>query len=163
MVFESQRLVVRRFTMADADDFFAHNGNAELMRYIRPVKSRAESDAFLLENLKLYLTNPGLGRFAVMVKETSDFAGSFSLLPFSNTADVHLGYVVMQSFWGLGFATELAKAGIQYAKSLGFPQVLGFTDPANEVSQKVLLKAGFVGDGFIDYQGEPSSKFIYRF
>lgn len=163
IIFESGRLVVRQFTASDGDIFFAHNGNTELMRYIRPVKTRAESDAFLMENLRFYQQQPGLGRFAVMTKETVDFAGSFSLLPFGNTGEVHLGYVVMRPFWGQGFATEIAKAGLRYAQGLGYKQVLGFTDPENLVSQKVLLKAGFFGDGFIDYQGQPSSKFVYKF
>lgn len=163
IIFESERLVVRRFTLADSADFFAHNGSEELMKYIRPVKTKTESDAFLLENVKLYLQQPNLGRWAAMEKETGEFVGSFSLLPFNNTAEVHLGYIIMKPFWGLGFATELARAGLQYAEKLGYKYVLGFTDPDNLQSQKVLLKAGFKTEGIIEYNGQTSSKFVFKF
>jgi ribosomal-protein-alanine N-acetyltransferase len=154
-------MVARQFNLWDADDFFRHNGDAELMRYIRTPKTRAESDAFLLENVALYTKQVGLGRFAVIDKETADFVGTFSLLSFGNTGDVHLGYVVMKLHWGRGLATEIAREGLKYARKLGYNQVYAFTDQANIASQKVLQKANFISNGFFDYQGDLCCSFIY--
>ena len=47
VVFETERLLVRHFSVVDGDNFFLLNGNLEVMRYIRPVKSREETDLFL--------------------------------------------------------------------------------------------------------------------
>jgi RimJ/RimL family protein N-acetyltransferase len=60
-ILETPRLLVRQYTMDDAGDFFALNSNAELMRYIRPTKTRKECDAFLAQNIKFYNTHSNLG------------------------------------------------------------------------------------------------------
>ena len=48
-IFETERLLVRTYSEGDQEDFFLLNGNEDVMRYIRPVKSREECDEFLLE------------------------------------------------------------------------------------------------------------------
>ena len=42
-VFETERLLVRRHTMADEEDFFILNSDIDIVRFIRPPKSRLES------------------------------------------------------------------------------------------------------------------------
>lgn len=68
VLFETERMTVRRFTQADAGSFFRINGNEQVVQFIRPVKNRSESDAFLEDNLRLYRDGSCLGRFAVFHK-----------------------------------------------------------------------------------------------
>src|SRR5207249_6893647 len=49
IIFETERLVVRRFSENDHDNFFSVNGSEEVMRYIRPAKTKEECDEFLLQ------------------------------------------------------------------------------------------------------------------
>ena len=42
--FETERLRVRDLLVTDKENFFLLNGSEEVMRYIRPVKTREESD-----------------------------------------------------------------------------------------------------------------------
>ena len=144
-IFETERLVVRRYTEKDKDNFFLLNGDEEVMRYIRLVSSKEESDKFLLDNISFYLANPHRGRWAVEEKATGAFAGSFAIIPIpSEPAKIQLGYSLLSENWGRGFATELTVAGLQYFfETDSLPEIYGVTEILNVASQKVLLKAGF--------------------
>jgi len=148
ILFETERLSVRRFTVIDAEYFFLINGDPQVMHYIRPVKNRQESDAFLQGNINFYQDHSVLGRFAVFEKGSASFLGTFSFLYLSGEADFHLGYALLPEAWGKGFATELVRCGITYFfAQTNKKQVFAITDPANLPSQRVLLKSGFSKKG----------------
>ncbi len=147
-LFETERLFVRRFTTIDAECFFLLNSDVGVMQFIRPVKNRKESDAFLAENLNFYLDTSSLGRFAVVEKVTGNFLGTFSFLYLSGESDFHLGYALLPAAWGKGFATELVRSGIIYFFSHNLKkEVFAITDTENRASRNVLLKSGFQNKG----------------
>ena len=145
IIFETERLIVRPYTLADGDIFFALNGDAAVMRYIRPAKSREECDRFLLEVVKYSEENPLYGRWAAEDKNSGHFIGSFSMLPLANTGQMHLGYALLSPYWGLGYAAELARKGLEYTfLKTPLTEIFAITEDANEGSKQVLIKAGFV-------------------
>jgi [ribosomal protein S5]-alanine N-acetyltransferase len=161
MILQSERLYVRRYTLEDEDVFFQLNSDPEVMRFIRPPKSRAGSRAFLIENIDFYDKNPGLGRWALEERGSGRMVGTFSLLPLEHTDDVHIGYALMKDNWGKGYASEIVKAGIDYAfKELKLDSIVAVTYPEHFVSQKVLLRNGFDRDGI--YQEEGKENFLFR-
>lgn len=162
MLFETERLIVRHYTKADADNFFLLNGDEEIMRYIRPAKSREEADQFLLEVMQYSENFPLYGRWAVNEKETGDFVGSFALIPIEKTDKMQLGYALLKSNWGKGYATELTHAGLAYVFSkTGLDEIYAITEIANIASQKVLVKAGFAPFDETEEDGKKLSRFIY--
>ena len=66
--FETERLRVRDLLVTDKENFFLLNGSEEVMRYIRPVKTREESDHQLEQILALGPSVPHNGRWAVEEK-----------------------------------------------------------------------------------------------
>jgi ribosomal-protein-alanine N-acetyltransferase len=160
IIFETERMSVRRFTVADADDFFYLNGDARAMHFIRPAKSRLESDAFLLDNLNLYLDGSVLGRFAVYEKTKGQFLGTFSFLYLAGDDNYHIGYALVPAAWGKGYATELVRHGTPYFfAGTGHAQLFAITDPGNIPSQQVLLKNGYRKHG----QWSESAKILELF
>ena len=81
LIFETERLIIRTFTHADADNFFKINGDETVVRYIRKALTKEASDKFLNDNIVFYQQNPTLGRWAVDEKANSKFVGSFALIP----------------------------------------------------------------------------------
>ena len=155
ILFQSERLYVQPYTKDNADIFFALNGDAEIMQYIREPKSKEESDAFLEVNLKFYNDHPGLGRFAVFTKDDNRFAGSFSLLSIDNSENIHLGYALLKPFHGKGLATELVKASFDYVfNTIPNDKVQALTVAENIGSQKVLSKCGFTFITTMDHEGD---------
>lgn len=155
LLFNTERLLVRRFTANDADDFFRVHGDPEVVRLIRPAKTREECDAFLKENISLYLNGSTVGRFAVYEKETQHFAGSFSFLYLSGEDDLHIGYALVPEAWGKGFATELVRSGIiHFFENTAKAALFAITASANHASQRVLWKAGLVSRGQVSEHGK---------
>ena len=155
MILQSERLYVRRYTLEDEEAFFQLNSDAEIMRFIRPPKSRQESKAFLAENIGFYEKHPGLGRWALVERGSGKIVGTFSLLPLEHTDDVHIGYALMKDNWGKGYASEIVKAGIDYAfRELKLSSIAAVTYPEHFVSQKVLLRNGFDRDGVYHEEGQ---------
>jgi ribosomal-protein-alanine N-acetyltransferase len=116
-ILETPRLIVRRYSLSDTAVFFLLNGNEEVMRYINPVKTKEESDAFLKQVVHLYKQMPAYGRWAVYKKLSGEFLGSFAIIPVEHTDNMQLGYALLKDHWGKGYATELAIHGLQYVFS----------------------------------------------
>lgn len=144
-IFETEDLLVRQFATEDTDSFFLINSNVQVMRYIRPVKSRKDCDAFLAENIRYYQENPGTGRWAVVEKNSNSIIGMFSILLMEhNAGKLHIGYALLPSYWSKGYATTLLKAGSAYFfENSPNGTLYAITQKENVASEKVLLKCGF--------------------
>jgi ribosomal-protein-alanine N-acetyltransferase len=144
LIFTTRHFIVRQFTIADSEAFYLLNSNEAVMRYIRPVKDRAGSDAFLSQQLDAYADEPKLGRWYVGEKETDRLIGMFSILPMQSNIHYHISYALLPDEWGKGFATELLQAGETYfVNNFDKQQLFAITQPENIASEKVLTKEGF--------------------
>lgn len=149
LVLETERMLLRRFTEADAGPLAALYGNPRVMRFITPEPpSLAEVKATILP---AYLREyrelaDGLGSFAAIEKATGQMAGRFSLKPANSyglTGGTELGYRLYPAFWGRGLATEGARALIESAfERLHLDQVVATTMADNTGSWRVLEKCG---------------------
>ena len=116
IVLETERILLRRFTEADAGPLAALYGDPRVMRFIAPQPpSLAEVESKVLpEYLREYRElADGLGSFAAIEKETGQLAGRFSLKPANSyglTGGTELGYRLYPAFWGRGLATEGSRA-----------------------------------------------------
>lgn len=140
---ETPRLILRELTVNDANSFYQLNLNPEVIKYTGdpPFTSVEESKEFLLD-YKEY-QNHGFGRWAVITKENNQFIG-WCGLKYHKEGYVDLGFRFFQDKWGKGYATESAKACINYAQSsLNLPELIGRVMPSNIASVRVLEKLGF--------------------
>lgn len=144
IIFETERLLIRQYTIDDFENFFLLSGNEDVMRYIRPVQDREQSKEFFNKIIKAYDEQPGLGRWAMLEKQSGIFLGSFAVIPIENSDDIQLGYALLKEHWGKGYATEATKGGIEYFQNrTSLTELYALTEPANTASEKVLRKAGF--------------------
>ena len=146
IIFETSRLITRKYDFErDKDHFFLLNSNEDVMRYIRPVKTREECETFLKDIIAKTDEKPGMGRWAIFEKNTDDFVGSFAIIPIEGTDDIQLGYALLKQYWGKGYASELTAAGLNYYFTMtDADHIYGVTEIPNTASQQVLLKNGFV-------------------
>lgn len=144
-IFETIRLRVRHFTKDDFDNYFALQGNPLVMQYIRPPRTREESDTFLQEKILAALPGDFKGYWAVENKKTKDFLGCFVIIPIPDDIEkTQLGYSFLPEHWGKGYASEVTKEGVNYFyHRTPLTEIYGVTEKANIASEKVLLKAGF--------------------
>lgn len=163
IIFETERLLVRRYTLADKDHFYALNGNEEVVRYIRPVKTREESDLALLQAIAYSEAEKLYGRWAVESKKSGTYVGSFAVIPVEGKEEMQLGYALLPPHWGKGYATELARAGLDYVfTKTPLDPIHAYAEVPNHSSQKVLLKVGFQRKGSHTEGNKEIAGFLFR-
>lgn len=155
-VFQTSRLTVRTLRHNDHDNFFLLQGNPAVMRFIRPIKTREESDTALNEMLAAGEPEEG-GRWMVEEKEGGRFIGTFAIIPVPyDTTKIQLGYALLPGSWGKGYATELTLTGLDYFwKHSDRHEIYAITETPNIASQKVLRKAGFALLLRREHEGKP--------
>lgn len=85
---------------------------------------------------------------AVTLRPTGEFIGSIGLIFTPEHHRAELGYWIAVPFWGKGFATEAARALIDYGfRELGLHRVQAHHFARNLASGRVLLKAGLQREG----------------
>ena len=147
-LFESRRLGYREFSPEDAADLYRLNADPEVIRYTGdpPFASEEEAHSFVL-NYGSY-RKYGYGRWSVISKDNQAFLGWCGLKNIDGEID--LGYRFFRTAWGQGYATEAARASIEYGfRRLGMSRIVGRVLPDNVASCKVLEKVGmkFTGIG----------------
>jgi ribosomal-protein-alanine N-acetyltransferase len=163
IIFETERLLVRQFTLADKENFFRMNSHPRVMEYIRPVKNQEETDHFLQLNIEQYSHEPLYGRWAVIEKVSGLSIGSFAIIPVEDSGKMQLGYALMPEFWRKGYATELTMAGLKYIFTKTSLEVIyAITEQPNTASQNVLYKAGFKPNNSRMEEGKLLLEFVIR-
>lgn len=156
MLFETPRLIARFLNEKDFSDIWRLQSNPEAMRYIRTPETDPEAVRERLQKWAQYAqASPGLGVFAIEIKEKNAFAGYCTARHVDynpDTGEFEIGYALLPEFWGQGLVSELVPHLAAYLfKVSGTPKIVAFTDPENIASQKVLLKNGFrtIGRRFV--------------
>lgn len=149
IVLETERMLLRRFTEADAGPLAALYGDPRVMRFIttRPPTLATVASTILPGYLREYQElADGLGSFAAIEKEKGQMAGRFSLKPANSygLADgTELGFRLYPAWWGRGLATEGARALIGSAfERQHVDRVVATTMADNAASWRVLEKCG---------------------
>ncbi|MEE1783476.1 GNAT family N-acetyltransferase [Streptomyces sp. SP17BM10] len=147
----TERLTLRHFTPADLSDLATLHGHPAVMRYIddgRPVPRATVDREHLPAILREYDELPtGMGCFAATETSSGRFLGWISLRPASSVGlaggDTELGYRLLPSTWGKGYATEGARAVLRHAfTELGVERIVATTMTVNTASRRVMEKAG---------------------
>jgi RimJ/RimL family protein N-acetyltransferase len=157
---ETERLLLREILPADLPGMYALDSDPEVHRYLggRPVKDPEESRKTIDFIRQQYRAN-GIGRWAVIEKETGQFTGWSGLKlitePINGRSNYYdLGYRFIRRYWGRGFAGESAKAARDYGfNTLHLAEICGMAEAGNLSSQNVLLKVGLRYVDTFDYEG----------
>ncbi|MGA5823141.1 GNAT family N-acetyltransferase [Kitasatospora sp. NPDC094028] len=147
---ETGRMTLRRFTEADIDALVTLHGHPEVMRHIEdghPVPEDVVRQQQFPGILREYNELPsGHGCFLAAEKSSGAFLGWLSLRPATSaglSGGTELGYRMLPSVWGLGYATEGARALVHHAfTELGADRIVATTMTVNTASRRVMEKAG---------------------
>lgn len=143
---ESDRLLFRRFTAADAPLIYDLDSDPAVMEFIskgKPTPLDRIEQVVLPEWLSFY-ERPGCpGLFATYEAASREFMGWFCLKPDRLISEIELGYRLKQKFWGKGYGTEGSRFLLQQAFEVwDIPQVTSHTLAYNTRSRRVMEKCG---------------------
>ena len=145
---ETQRLVLRRFTMADVDNLVRLDADPDVMHFITggiPTAREEIEKEILPAFLAYYERFEGYGFWAAIEKPTGQFLGWFHFRPREGASlyEAELGYRLRKSAWGKGYATEGSRALIRKGfTEFGVRRVVAETMAVNLASRRVMEKAG---------------------
>jgi len=159
--FETERLMLRELLPSDVEGMFRLDSNPEVHKYLgkNPVTNVSQIHDVLANIHRQYRDN-GIGRWAVILKETNEFIG-WSGLKIEKNVNGHerfydLGYRFIQEFWGKGYAFESAKAFVDFGFSeMNLTVINAIADVNNQGSRKVLEKCGFKAVNEFILDGDP--------
>jgi RimJ/RimL family protein N-acetyltransferase len=145
---ETQRLVLRRFTMADVDNLVRLDADPGVMHFITggiPTAREEIENEILPAFLAYYERFEGYGFWAAIEKPTGQFLGWFHFRPREGASpdEAELGYRLRKSAWGKGYATEGSRVLIRKGfTEFGVRRVVAETMAVNLASRRVMEKAG---------------------
>jgi [ribosomal protein S5]-alanine N-acetyltransferase len=158
VIIETDRLLLRTFTIEDAPLVYNLNLDPEVIRYtldpIRDIEhAREVLENTILPQYALY----NHGRWAVLTKPDKEFIGWCGLKARPERNEIDLGYRFIKAAWGKGYATEAAYACIKHGfEKLNLQRIVGRAMPGNAGSLKVLQKCRmtYIGEEVVD--GHPA-------
>jgi RimJ/RimL family protein N-acetyltransferase len=144
VVLETERLILRRVAEDDVDALLALDSDAEVMAFIDtgPPPTRERMTARVRDWIEDYTRYGGLGRYVAVARDSGAFLGWISLRS-DGGDEVDLGYRLVRSAWGHGYATEGARALVDAAfQRYGLSRVYATTMYVNRRSRAVMERAG---------------------
>ncbi len=146
VLLSTQRLLLREFEPSDWPQTHAYESDPETVRYEAfgahtPEESRARIAQALAEAAAVPRLTYDL---AVLLQEEGRLIGRCGLrIEHVNLREGMLWYIFARPFWGRGYATEAARAVLDFAfRDLGLHRVFADCDPDNAASIRVLERLG---------------------
>jgi ribosomal-protein-alanine N-acetyltransferase len=157
IILETARLYLREFIASDGFHFYHLNNDFDVIKYTgnEPFNSLEEAMLFI-KNYSDYERN-GYGRWAVCLKDTHEFIGWCGLKYENEKREIDLGYRFFKKHWGKGYATEAAKACVNYGFTiLKVKEIVGRASINNFASIEVLKKCNFGYKNKLIYNHQPA-------
>ena len=143
---ETERLYLRQWQASDFAPFAEMNADPKVMEYFPKLLTTSMSNT-IAKKCQSLIDDNGWGFWAVSLKKTDTFIGMVGLnnahadMPFSPA--VEIAWRLHNDYWGLGYATEAARASLNFAfVELGIEEVVSFTAVINKRSQLVMERLG---------------------
>ena len=134
IVLETARLLLRPHEPRDLDAFCAMEMDAAVRRYVGgfPRTRRESEEKFRKAGLN-----------AIILKSEERYIGRAGLHPAAGGA-TGIGFYIAPAYWGRGFATEAARAVIEYGfGTLALSRIVAQVETGSAASSRVLQKLGF--------------------
>jgi RimJ/RimL family protein N-acetyltransferase len=151
VLFETSRLMIRHWSVDDAEAAFAIYRDPEVWRYLgggEPVADLEAARKMLQRWIERSRERAPCGIWAVIERSSGTPIGSVMLWPLEDGPEVEVGYHFGQFAWGKGYATEAARGTIEHGfRVLALDQLARVVFPENPASQRVLEKAGMTYRG----------------
>jgi RimJ/RimL family protein N-acetyltransferase len=163
---ETPRLLLRPWRASDLPLFAELNGDPVVMRMLRGVLTRAESDAYAAR-AEQHWAEYGFGKWAVEAPGVAPLIGSVGLshvrFEASFTPAVEIAWRLHRPYWGHGYATEAARAALKDGfDRVGLEEVVAFTALGNIASAKVMERLGMTRSIEFDHPSIPEGHTLRR-
>ncbi|MFZ0088326.1 MAG: GNAT family N-acetyltransferase [Solirubrobacteraceae bacterium] len=133
---------MRGWRQDDLNAYAAMSADPEAMRFLGGVVDREQAWRSMAMFTGHWLLK-GFGLWAVQRKADGVLLGRIGLWEPEGWPGLELGWTLARPVWGHGYATEAARAAMEWAwAALAPPQLISLIDPANMASIRVAQRLG---------------------
>jgi len=154
---ETERLILRGWRDSDVEPFNAICRDAEVMRYLGPPESRAQT-AVAIARQNDHLDKVGYCFWAVERRADGALLGFCGIKPGAPDTpieqDIEIGWRLGRDHWGQGYAREAAQASLAWGwANTAAPMISAITVQANTASWGLMERLGMtrVAGGEFDH------------
>lgn len=139
---ETPRLFLRGFEKEDAGFAISIWNDPEMGEYL-PDPSLENVDEEYLKSIELLGEDAECCYLISESKETGERIGTCSFIPDKDGKVYDIAYCVHKACWGNGYATEMARGMIDYARLHGAEKITVDVNKENAASNAIVRKLGF--------------------
>jgi [ribosomal protein S5]-alanine N-acetyltransferase len=140
---KTERLLLRPATMDDAQALFSVYSDPLVMREIVEGPRDWQGTLRRLHHIVKHQERYGFSRWAVVERRTGTVIGHAGIQCWPELPHPELAYTLGRQWWGKGYATEAARAWLDYSfGELGLARVMLLVTPTNLASIRVAEKIG---------------------
>ncbi|MFY9243097.1 MAG: GNAT family N-acetyltransferase [Polaribacter sp.] len=143
MIFECERLIVRKLILSDLNSFHKMQSNPKVMQFADgEVQSLSAHKKEILELINKYdIVDNNFWIYAIERKKDSRFVGTLALV--KDGKEDEIGYRFLEEYWNKGYGFEICKATISYCRKIGLKKIVGYVVDENKASAKILERLNF--------------------
>ena len=162
---ETERLILRQFTMEDAPAMFRNwaSDDAVTKHLTWPTHSSVEVSRMVLSDWTGHYPEPDFYNWAIVLKENGpEPIGSIAVVQINEKVDgAAMGYCMSRAHWRKGIMAEALTALIAFLfDEVGFNRVEADHDPNNPASGRVMEKSGMKHEGIHRQAGRSNQGII---
>ncbi len=141
MIFETERLFIRKLRKYDIDGFYDMQSNPKVMQHIKKFMNRSESEHELKRFMDYYKHEDiFFNIWAVEQKSDNAFIGICGVYK-NDKSEFEIAYRLREFYWKKGFGTEIAKGLITYCfETLSLNELSAYVSVQNNGSINILEK-----------------------
>jgi len=142
---ETERLIIRKATKADATDILEYASDEETVKYLDWAGVKTLNEA-LQGIINHHWSNPGI--WVIELKENQKCIGAIDIRVEPDHDKAGFGYVLNRHYWNKGYMTEALSSAFKLCfDKLDLNRVEAFHYAGNEGSGKVMQKCGMKYEG----------------
>lgn len=135
-VLTTRRLILRPPVASDFDAWAAVMADEIASRYILGPLTRGQAWRSLCTMAGSWMLY-GYGNFSVLEKESGRWVGRVGPWHPDPWPGPEIGWVFARDYWGRGYATEAARAAVDWVASIGWTRMVHVIHPENTASMAV--------------------------
>lgn len=150
---ETERLILRRFKITDADDMFENYASNDNVTKYMTWETHKDIDATkeYLQSLTKSYSNSKFFDWAIELKSENKVIGSIGAKkPDENLSKIEIGYCIGEKWWNHGIVTEALKEIIRFLfEEVDVNRIEAYHDIRNPASGRVMQKCGMKFEGVL--------------
>ena len=160
---ETPRLVIRRMTMADAEDIYEYGRDPEVSRHVLwdAYRRVGEARMYLKYVQRQYRLNEPAS-WGIELKATGRLIGTIGFMWWNQEyRSAEVGYSLSRAYWNQGLMTEALRAVIKFGfEEMNLNRIEAQHETTNPASGRVMEKVGMKKEGVLRQRLRNKGKFV---